>query len=263
LINQNDNQMAIVKAPFTIIGTIGDLNFYLEQGKVNRVRVKAKSGISSEQFKNNPIFNTIKKHGKEFGHASKKSRIFRFLANQFNQRAKDVSTAGRANKLLFEILEEDNLNERGERTVENGLNTTTGVNLLIGFEGNKLKPLYQTLKIKGKWNDESETFNISKFSLLEDIEWPETATMVHLAVAQTNWDYEKDTFETAYSEEITFEKEDKTVEVSLHPEKLNGEKLVLLYVFIGFSEKYKKKIRPLKRSFNSVTIQKIIKHNPY
>jgi hypothetical protein len=34
--------MAIVKAPFVIIGTIGDLNFFLDQGKVNRVRAKGK-----------------------------------------------------------------------------------------------------------------------------------------------------------------------------------------------------------------------------
>ena len=254
--------MAIVSAPYTITGTIGDLTFYVDQDKVNRVKTKGKPGITKEQFKSNPIFNPIKKHGKEFGQAAKKSRIFRFLANRFMMRAKDVSTAGRANKLLFEILEEDLLNERGERTVENGLNTTEGVNLLIGFEGNKLKPLYQTLKKKGKWDVQSETFNLPNLSLLHDIEWPENASFVHLAVAQTNWDYDKDTFETAYSEEVTFEKEDKTIDITLHPEKLKGDKLVLLYVFVGFSEKYKKTVRPLKRSFNSVTIQQVLKHNP-
>ncbi|MBC8882982.1 hypothetical protein H9X57_05020 [Flavobacterium piscinae] len=83
-----------------------------------------------------------------------------------------------------------------------------------------------------------------------------------MAVAQSNWDYIKDTFETAYSEEVVYDKEDKTIDITLKPEKLIGEKLVLLFVFIGFSENYKKKIRPLKRSFNSVTIFKILKHNP-
>lgn len=259
---QNQTTMAIVKAPYTIIGTIGDLNFYLDEKKVNRVRAKGESGITKEQFKSNPIFDTIRKHGHEFGRASKKSRIFRFLTLQFNQRAKDGSFAGRANKLLFEILEEDLTVQRGERTVENGLNTTEGVNLLIGFEGNILKPLNKTLKKKGKWDPKKGTFNFNNIALLEDIDWPETASLVHLAVAQTNWDYINDTFETAYSEEITFEKEAKTIDITLHPEKLKGEKLVLLYVFIGFSEKYKKKIKPLKRSFNSVTIQQILKYNP-
>ncbi len=254
--------MAIVIAPYTIIGTLDDLNFYLDEGKINRVRTKGDTGITAEQFKENPIFDRIRYHGKEFGHASTKSKLFRHLAFQFNQRAKDGSFAGRANKLLFEILEEDTINQTGERTVENGLNTTDGVNSLIGFEGNKLKPLNQTLKKMGKWNAQSETYKISKLSLLKDIVWPETANLVHLAIAQTNWDYEKNTFETAYSEEVTFEKEAKTIDIMLHPEKLTGEKLVLLYVFIGFSEKYKKKIKPLKRSFNSVTIQHILKHNP-
>ena len=254
--------MAIVSAPYTITGTIGDLTFYVDQDKVNRVKNKGKPGITKEQFKSNPIFNPIKKHGKEFGQAAKKSRIFRFLANRFMMRAKDVSTAGRANKLLFEILEEDLLNERGERTVENGLNTKEGVSLLVGFEGNRTKPLEKTLKINGKWDTKSETFNLSSLSLLEDIEWPETASQVHLAVAQSNWDYINDTFETAYSEEVVYNKEDKTIDITLKPEKLKGDQLVLLFVFIGFSENYKKKIRPLKRSFNSVTIQQILKHNP-
>jgi hypothetical protein len=97
---------------------------------------------------------------------------------------------------------------------------------------------------------------------LEDIEWPETASKLHLAVAQSNWDYINDTFETAYSEEVVFDKEDKTIDITLKPEKLKGDQLVLLFVFIGFSEKYKKTIRPLKRSFNSVTIHQILKHNP-
>lgn len=36
--------MAIIKAPFTIIGTLDNLNFYIDQDKVNRVRTKGKSG---------------------------------------------------------------------------------------------------------------------------------------------------------------------------------------------------------------------------
>ncbi|MEZ4838754.1 hypothetical protein [Flavobacterium sp.] len=254
--------MAIVSAPYTITGTLGDLIFYVDQDNVNRVKTKGNPGITKEQFKTNPIFDPIKKHGKEFGQAAKKSRIFRFLANRFFMRAKDVSTAGRANKLLFEVLEEDTANERGMRTVENGLNTKEGVNLLVGYEGNRSRPLYKTLKKRGEWNPKTETFHLPNLSIIDDIEWPENASKVHLAVAQSNWDYINDTFETAYSEEVVYDKEDKTIDITLKPEKLKGDKLVLLFVFIGFSENYKKKIRPLKRSFNSVIIQQILKHNP-
>ncbi|WP_164975452.1 RCC1 domain-containing protein [Flavobacterium piscinae] len=49
--------MAIVLAPFTITGTIGDLTFYVDQDKVNRVKTKGKPGITKEEFKNNPIFD--------------------------------------------------------------------------------------------------------------------------------------------------------------------------------------------------------------
>lgn len=52
--------MARVIAPFKIVGTLDDLNYYIDQGDVNRVRTKGKTGITKKQFKENPIFQTIK-----------------------------------------------------------------------------------------------------------------------------------------------------------------------------------------------------------
>ena len=253
--------MAIIKAPFTITGTLDNLNFYIDQDNVNRVRTKGKSGISSKEFHSNPIYNRIKQHNKEFGSAVKTSRIFRALASSFNSRAKDGSFAGRANKLLFEILEEDTQNPLGERSVACGLDTAAGAQLLVGFEGKKVKPLYQTLQKKGYWNDSSASFNLPQLSLLNDIQWPEQAAYVHFAVALSHWDYKLETYNTTYSEEVILEKKEQTLDLCLKPTALQADKLVLLFVFLSFSENYKNKIRPLKRSFNSVTIQQVLKHS--
>lgn len=113
--------MAKVIAPFKIVGTFEDLTFYLDQENNNLVKTKGKPGITSKQFNENPIFTKVKNHGKEFGRCSKKSQNFRAIALQFYNRAKDVSFAGRANKLMLEILNEDTSNQQGDRTVENGL----------------------------------------------------------------------------------------------------------------------------------------------
>nr|WP_315152613.1 hypothetical protein [uncultured Flavobacterium sp.] len=42
--------MAKVIAPFQIEGTLNDLNFYLDENKVNRVRTKAESSITAERY---------------------------------------------------------------------------------------------------------------------------------------------------------------------------------------------------------------------
>lgn len=64
--------MAKVIAPFKIVGTIDDLTFYLDQEKNNLVKTKGKSGITSKQFYENPIFTNARNYGKEFGKCSKK-----------------------------------------------------------------------------------------------------------------------------------------------------------------------------------------------
>lgn len=250
--------MAKVIAPFKIIGTLDDLNFYIDDNNVNLVRTKGKTGVSSEQFKTNPIFTKIRNHGNEFGHCAQIAHTFRMLANQFNEKAKDGSFAGRANKLLFEILQEDTTNEQGKRTVANGLDTTNGKEFLIGFEGNKLRPLETVLKTKWYWDKDSESFKINLFNPLKHLDWPEKATHVHLAVARTNWDYIKQKISPSYSTEHTFSKESATFSLEIKPEIPTESNLHIIYLYIGFSTLNRKKMILLKRAFNTVTIIKII-----
>ena len=107
--------MAKLTGQIKIKGTIGDLVFIEDPSKEIYVREKGKSGITKKQFANNEKFNHIREHGTEFGSCVRKSRIFRLLAKQFYDKAKEVSFAGRVNSLLFEILEEDTTNQKGNR----------------------------------------------------------------------------------------------------------------------------------------------------
>ena len=106
--------MAKLTGQIKIKGTIGYLVFIEDASKEIYVREKGKPGITKKQFKENPIFGRIWEHGTEFGCCVRKSRIFRLLAKQFYDKAKEVSFAGRVNKLLFEILEEDTENKIGD-----------------------------------------------------------------------------------------------------------------------------------------------------
>lgn len=246
--------MAKVIAPFKIVGTLEDLNFYVDQDNINRARTKGKTGVSPEQFKSNPIYQKIRNQGTEFGHCAKMGGQFRMLTHQFNLRAKDGSFAGRANKLLFEILQEDTDNEQGKRTVANGIDAPDGKPQFVGFEGNKLRPLTKVLKTKGIWKNQEGILKIQKFNPLKQLDWPEQANQAHLAVARTNWNYRENTFNTAYSEEITLPKEATELEIALKPGNPEGNNLQMVYLFIGFSIKDKKRTKPLKRKYNTVTL---------
>ena len=247
--------MAKVIAPFKIVGTLDDLTFYLDQENNNLVKTKGKTGITSKQFYENPIFNKVKNHGKEFGRCSKKSQNFRAIALQFYNRAKDVSFAGRANKLMLEIMNEDTSNEQGDRTVENGLKSEEAKTFFVGFEGNKTRTLPKVLKTKHQWNDELNQLTVPKFNPKKHILWPETeCDNVHLAIATANWNYIENKFTTEYSEELILNKEQKPIDIVLKTKQPEGNDLKLVFIFIGFSIQERKRIKELKRSNNTVSI---------
>lgn len=246
--------MAKVIAPFKIIGTIDDLNFYIDENNINRVREKGKTGINAEQFKNNPIFQKVRNHGKEFGRCIRKAQNFRQIVFPFNNRAKDGSFAGRCNKLMLDILNNDHINSAGERTVEEGMKSTDSASCFIGFEGNKLRPLVTVLKKDWLWDEIMGQFCTDSFNPSEHINWPEDAQQLHIAIARANWNYIENKFTTCYSPEIIIDKNKISVNICLNAEKPEGNHLQLVFLFIGFSSIQRKKIKELKRSNNTVSI---------
>ncbi len=246
--------MAKVTAPFEIKGTIDDLNFY-KASEQNLVRLKGKPGITKEQFANNPIFNPIIDHGTEFGSCVRKSRVFRLLAKQFYDKAKEVSFAGRVNQLLFEILQEDTTNKRGERKLEIGLQIPELHEILVNFEGNKLRPLNKVVKKKMEFDWKQNKINQTTINTEKDIVWPEPdANQIHFQIAIANWNCKEDLFENHYSNEIFLEKTDAEVQLEFEINKLETKDLWLAFIYIGFSNKERRKTKPLHKKWNTTTI---------
>jgi hypothetical protein len=254
IIAKSQKIMAKVIAPFKIVGTLDDLTFYLDQENNNLVKTKGNPGITKEQFKNNPIFQKVKNHGAEFGRCSKKGQVFRKLAHYFNSRAKDGSYAGRVNKLMLDILNEDQTNPTGLRTVEKGMESEDAKEYFVGFEGNKLRPLKKVLKAKWNWNANESQITINKLNPKKHIDWPEEAEFVSIAIARANWNYIDDTFTTEYSSEILIDKEEKPLDIKLETKIPTGNHVQLTFLFIGFSLKNRKTTKELKRNNNTVSI---------
>jgi hypothetical protein len=251
--------MAKVIAPFKISGTLDDLNFINSQ-EGNFVRMKKERHLTSEEFKENPIFDRIRQQGKEMGYCALKSRQFRALAKLFFDKSKEGSFAGRANKILLEILEEDTINPKGERTLEEGMKSPFLSEILIGFEGNKYRPLQKIFKTKFHHIPEDRKLIIKDFKAKENLDWPEEATHVHLSIATANWDYENQTFDTCYSEDIILDKESELNTLTLTTDKPKGNNLMLTYFYVGYAKQERRKHKLLHRKFNTVSI--IACHNP-
>lgn len=246
--------MAKVISNLKLRGTLGDINYYNASDQ-ELAREKGDTGITKKQFAENPIFNTIRQQSTEFGHCSKKSRVFRLLAKPFYDRAKEVSFAGRVNQLLFEVLEEDTSHPRGQRTLEQGLEQEEGVGLLLHFEGNKLRPLKRVLKKSVVFDWDQHTISLDGLHPEHDLLWPDPdANQVHLQIAVANWDYTSDTFENHFSNEVILGREDAVVPLSFSLERLTTHRLWLAYLFIGFSNKERKKTKFLHKKWNTVTV---------
>lgn len=245
--------MAKVIAPFKLSGTLDEINFS-DTTEGNIARKKRDDYMTSKEFMENPIYDRIREHGKEMGYCAKKSRIFRLLAVQLFNKSKDVSFAGRANQILFEILEEDTTNPKGMRTLEQGMKSPFLHEILLAFEGNKQKPLAKVLKTKYQYAPEENTIKITDFIAMEHLDWPEEATHVHMSMATANWDYTKDTFDTCYGEEISCSKESEMQTLTLTSEKPKGNDCQLTYLFIGFAKKVRRKYTLLHRRNNTVSI---------
>lgn len=246
--------MAKVIAPFKLSGTLDDINF-VNTPEGNIARMKREKFMTTKEFMANPVYDRIRDHGKEMGYASRKSRIFRQLAVQFYQKSKDVSFAGRANKIILEILKEDTQNPKGKRTLEEGMKSPFLHEILLGFEGNKNKPLSKVLHAGFEhFPEEQGTLKITDFIPKIHLDWPEEATHVHLALALTSWDFANDNFDTCYSEEIICDKESEKQAILLTSESPKGNQCLLTYLFIGFAKKERHKYTLLHRRNNTVSI---------
>jgi hypothetical protein len=246
--------MAKITAPFLIEGTLDDLNFYIDQDGINRARLKPDSHMTTAKYKNSPSFHKMRMQNLEFKQCAIKAKTFRLLAVAFNKHAKDGSFAGRANKLLLDILKEDTKNELGSRLFTEGIKTNFGQEFLIGFESNKLRPLSKVLIGNKKWEIKNNRFSYPNFNPANDINWPEEATHLTLNLAVANWNIENDTFSTNYEQPIMLSKTDEKQNIVLEVAHPLDQNLQLTFLFIGFSIQRGSRHIPLHRKYNTATL---------
>ncbi|NIF05913.1 hypothetical protein F3J23_10715 [Chryseobacterium sp. Tr-659] len=139
--------MATYESLIKITGAVGDLVFYNLNGK-NVVRKK--SGFNKTAFKKSASYEKVRQNSSEFGHCSKIGKVIRNSIDSYIKEAGDLLLYQKFAKLMTSIKDLDLISERGKRTVENGLKTDEGKNLLRGFVFGEKKNLTGCIRSQGQ-----------------------------------------------------------------------------------------------------------------
>ncbi|QAA80847.1 hypothetical protein EI546_03485 [Aequorivita sp. H23M31] len=129
--------MARQKGIIKLKGTIGDISFYkTTDGHLAR----EKGGVEKDRIMSDPAFQRTRENGSEFGRAGKGGKLIRNAIRILLQNAKDKRVTSRLTKELVTVVKSDPMNERGQRTIQDG-----NLGLIKGFDFNIRGKLGTTL----------------------------------------------------------------------------------------------------------------------
>lgn len=82
--------------------------------------VASTSGVSGDRIKTDPLFERTRENMAEFARAGKAAKLIRTIFRDVTINAKDKITQARLVKVTSRIVITDPVNERGQRTINNG-----------------------------------------------------------------------------------------------------------------------------------------------
>lgn len=130
--------MARQRGPLKVEGRIGDLSFYKSQ---DGFMLREKGGVTKKRIMTDPRFSRVRENLEEFARAGKSGRILRKAFESVLSKSGDRLMPARMQRMLMKVVQTDQANERGKRTVANG-----DLSLLEGFDFNATSSYSNTLK---------------------------------------------------------------------------------------------------------------------
>jgi hypothetical protein len=179
--------MAKQKGIISLVGTLGELNFYYRKGKpVARI---AGGGFTAEAIKTKASMVRVRENSSEFGRCSKVKSGFRIALFPFLKFYKEGSLHGRMMQLFQGIKDCDVSSDRGSRTVGQGILTTAGKALLRDFEFTPTFKFERVLPMKGVYDDLTCTYSVTDFDL-STVRFPKGASHVELQFGVLGVDFD-------------------------------------------------------------------------
>lgn len=133
--------MAIVKGPFQVTGSVGELSFYTRRGS-DKVIMRTKGGASGDKIKRLPQYAGFRKQQKEWSGVTKCASGIR-LAFGGLHRIADYNLTASLNSMVNSMQKADAVSEKGKRMV--GLSGYKQA--LDGFNFNRNQPFNSVLRV--------------------------------------------------------------------------------------------------------------------
>ena len=123
--------MGKLKGIIQFTGSFDGLSFYESGG---RIIVRKTGGFDGKKIKTQPEYARVRENGSEFGHVARVCKNFRQGLKPDLSRMGIEKVHNRLVSLFHDIMQLDTLSVRGKRTVVNGLQTPTAMELINAFE---------------------------------------------------------------------------------------------------------------------------------
>lgn len=192
--------MAKQKSFLKFEGRIEDLSFYKGADGVHYVR--AKSGVSKDRIKNDPAFLRTRENTNEFGHVAQCGKFFRRALQDLMFDVRDRTRVPRMVRVLTSVKNQDLISVRGQRKVENGIQTPQGKTVFNLFDFNQNAKLDHVLKISHTLDTAAGTLTIPNFNPELHFAIPQGATHGGLQAGRLRFDFNTGDFELELSNKM-------------------------------------------------------------
>lgn len=222
--------MARLTGPLKITGTIGDINFYVDEGK-NLAR-KSGGGFDGKAIKTKESMVRVRENASEFGHCASVKSVFMRALHPYLNKLKGRQLHSGMTSLFVQIKNFDPVSERGVRRVSQGLSTTDGRNLLLTYSYPERFTIDQALGNRFVYEPGTHTCSCDAFDVSR-VAFPEYATHVGLLYGVVVMDFEAVVAKAFLAEEYYISKNDlnHTVDLNLIDAPTgDGERIAVLGV---------------------------------
>lgn len=240
-----------------INGTMDEVSFYQSKGESY---VRRKGGVSGERIASDDGFAETRLNNAEFGHIAKMGKLLRNGIKPFIKASADSEVVFRMTKLMSQVRNLDVTHEKGGRTVETGISTLGGKEILKGFEFNQKAPMGVVMVKPFNLNPATGVVTIPGLMAKADLESPDGATHVRFQSAWMKVDFGSGNSETEYSNDALIPLNSVAGDVMLTPVAVPAGAgtsfFVLAIRFVNITNGFE---HPLKnKSFNAMKIVDVV-----
>lgn len=182
---------------------------------------------------NDPAFIRTRENIAEFGKTAQSGKLIRTSIGTMLNRAKDARMTSRMLGILSKVRQLDSNSVRGARSVDEGISTPNGKQLLKGFDFNNRAALQTVFRAPFNLNTSTGVVTIADFVPLDQLQVPEGATHASFRSAFINLDFQTGMFDTQYSPVVNIVLNMNITTITLTPLAIpsgNGTKFYLLLI---------------------------------